>query len=428
MGRTLLGGTSVAALVVAGVLVPPVTPTAVAAGPVVCSATFTGTRTTSGPTIGGIVYVVENITVGGTFTPNQALRADYLLVGGGGGGGGGRGNNQANRGAGGGGGSGRVLSGTVTIPASAVTITVGAAGSAGSATAVGGTGGTSSIGALATAAGGGGGGAPGATNPNGANGASGGGGGGDDTQSGSGGTASAGNAGGTGLFNATGTNRVGGGGGGPGSAGGNASGTVGGNGGSGTANSITGSSVTYGGGGGGGGATAGTGGSGNGGNGSTNGVASSGVANTGGGGGGARSTTTTARAGGAGGTGRVIIRYPKFCRNPSAPTSPSLSAPTLSWAAPTFMPSGSSLSSYTVTYTDVTASGDIAVYARGSTATSINVTGTTVGACTSNNPGWTCALTWGSMVSGHTYAFRVFARSSANELGQQTSSFNYVVP
>lgn len=402
-----------------------------AAGPVACTAT--GGTITSDVTIGGIRYNIHVFNSSATLTPAQATRVDYLVVGGGGGGGGGRGTSGTGRGMGGGGGGGAVVSGTLELAASGHSVTRGNGGTAGSVTAAGGTGGTSSIAAFVTAAGGGGGGAAGATSGNGVAGASGGGGSGDSVAT-TGGSASAGNAGGTGN-NGGGTflNRAGGGGGGSGGAASNAASTVGGAGGAGTGSSITGGAVTYGGGGGGGGTTAGAG-NGGGGNGSTNGVATAGSANRGGGGGGARSSTTTTRAGGAGGTGVVIIRYPRYCLNPSQPTSVSFSSPTLSWGAPVYTPAAQTITSYTITYKQAgdTTSGQI--YARGSSATSANISGVDVAACASNNPGWTCVLGGGDLLSGQTYQFSVFART-ATSLGQAfpnpnagQSPIDYTVP
>jgi hypothetical protein len=406
---------------VAATLVGPA-PVAQAAGPVVCTAT--GGTITNDVTIDGIRYNIHVFNSSGTFTPAQATRVDYLVVGGGGGGGGGRGTTGGTRGMGGGGGGGAVVTGSLELTASGHSITRGNGGTAGTVTTIGGTGATSSIGAFVTAAGGGGGGAAGGTGLGG-NGASGGGGSGDDVAR-AGGTASAGNAGGTGS-NGGGTfaNRAGGGGGGAGGAAGNAASAVGGAGGAGVSSSITGSAQTYGGGGGGGGTTAGAG-NGGGGNGSTNGNATAGSANRGGGGGGARSSTTTSRTGGAGGTGVVIIRYPRFCLNPSPPTSVAFANPTMSWGAPVYVPASQTVTSYTITYRQSgdTSSGNI--YARGSSATSLNITGVDQAACSSNNPGWTCDASI-NLVSGESYEFRVFART-ASSLGQMSGTVPYTVP
>ncbi len=397
---------------------------ALAAGPTVC--TSTGGSTTTA-TIGGIRYNIVTFIAGGTFTPAQATSADYLLVGGGGGGGGGSSTTS-----GGGGGSGRVnISSTrISIPASAQTITVGTGGAIGTQTTRGGTGGTSSIAALATAVGGGGGGA-GATTTTGGNGASTGAGGGASAAAAAGATPTFGNVGGAGFTSATSNLRAGGGGGGPGSAGTAATSAQGGGGGTGTTSSFTNASVTYGGGGGGGAATnVGAGGSSNGGSGGagTNaGVA--GVANRGGGGGGGGNGTAN-KNGGLGGTGLVIIRYPRYCVNASPPTSVAFSSPTMSWAAPAYLPSGQTVASYTVTYrvsTDTTAGN---IYARSTSGSilSLNVTGVAQGACTTNNPsGWTCNAGV-TLTSGKTYEFRVFAKSSTGTLGQQAAAITYTVP
>jgi hypothetical protein len=205
---------------------------------------------------------------------------------------------------------------------------------------------------------------------------------------------------------------------------------VGGNGGTGIANSITGSSVTYGGGGGGGArTTAGTGGSGNGGAGAITGNGIAGTANRGGGGGGGSNTTSGTKSGGAGGTGIVIIRYPRYCLQPSPPTSAALVPPTLSWGAPLYVPSAGPVTSYTVMYM-VTGTTGMNIYARrtSGTATSINITGLTGTACNTLNSGagWNCLL-GETFTTGQTVQFRVFART-ATALGQMTATFNYVIP
>jgi hypothetical protein len=168
----------------------------------------------------------------------------------------------------------------------------------------------------------------------------------------------------------------------------------------------------------------GTGGGGRGGNnGNRPGVA--GTVNTGGGGG-----AGYLGNGGAGGSGVVIVRYRKFCLNPSPPTSPALSAPTLSWAAPAYVPPSQTVTSFTVTYqaaNDTCNASACGIYARGSLSTSVNVTGTTPAACLTNNSGWTCPMTNGDLVSGQTYYFRVYART-ATTFGQSTAAFAYTVP
>jgi len=248
----------------------------------------------------------------GTFTPTQALTADYLVVAGGGGAGGGDGG-------GGGGGAGGFRtsiggSGLSCTASTNYTVTIGAGG-AGGATRSNGVKGSNSVFSTITSTGGGYGGAYG--NPTGTNGGSGGSGGGGGTSNGgsttSGGTGNEGSYspaegtnGGNGFV--AGSSYGGGGGGGATSAGAAATNSAGGNGGAGTASSITGTSVTYAGGGGGGAFnTAGTGGSGGGGNGVVNGNGVAASANTGGGGGGGG--TTGGSTGGAGGSGIVIVRY-----------------------------------------------------------------------------------------------------------------------
>ena len=51
----------------------------------------------------------------------------------------------------------------------------------------------------------------------------------------------------------------------------------------------------------------------------------------------------------------------------------------------------------------------------------------TIASCTIGNPGRTCLLANGELVSGQTYQFRVFART-ASSIGQMTASFGYTVP
>jgi hypothetical protein len=250
-------------------------------------------------------YWYHTFTSSGTFIPNEALTADYLVVAGGGAGG------STGRGGGGGAGGYRTSIGGSTLSLSSNTVyqALVGAGGAGLTSAGPGNSGTNSIFSTITSSGGGGG---GQGNPNGANGiagGSGGGGGSGNNLTGSGGAGNAGSyspvegyAGGSGSNTA---NAYGSGGGGGSSViGGSGSGTNGGNGGNGTANSISGTSITYAGGGGGAvnSGTNGTGGTGGGGAGGTVGVA--GTANTGGGGGG-----TGGSVSGSGGSGVIIIRY-----------------------------------------------------------------------------------------------------------------------
>jgi hypothetical protein len=236
-------------------------------------------------------------------------------------------------------------------------------------------------------------------------------------------TAGQGNAGAAGRSTAT---TAGGGGGGAGAAGGTPGSGVGGNGGAGATNAINGTSTVYGSGGGGSavttGGTGGTG-AGNGGrNGSLNGTA--GTVNRGGGGGASYNFGT----GGAGGRGVIIIRWRKFGGGPSAPTSAALSGSTLSWGAPTYAPPGQTLSSYAVQYRLASRTGvqGWSIYARGGTSTSLTIANDAPG-CGSANPGWTCSLLDGNLVSGQSYSFRVFART-ATSLGQASATFTYVAP
>ena len=243
----------------------------------------------------------------GTFTPTQALTADYLVVAGGGSGG------ANSRGAGGGaggmrctvtatGGGGTLESALSLTANTGYTVTVGAGGT-GSAGAKG-TNGSDSVFSTITSTGGGAGGSRASTN-----GETGGSGGGAATGAGGtpgtagSGTANQGYAGGagagTGVFGT-------GGGGGAGAVGGAGTSTTAGNGGAGVATSISGSSVTYAGGGGGTSDTVTGTGTNGGGNGASGAAGGNGTANTGGGGGATNSSTF---AGGNGGSGIVIIRY-----------------------------------------------------------------------------------------------------------------------
>ena len=259
-------------------------------------------------------YVYHTFTSSGSFIPNAALTADYLVVAGGGGG-------ASGLGSGGGAGGYRTsIGGTalsltnisypVVIGAGGVSTTdVSALPSKGSDSVfstITSTGGGRGVGQSAVPGGGGGGGAGG----------SGGGGSRNNNTAGAGNTPSTspsqGNNGGTGNDDMNGLG--GGGGGGAGAAGSNGSSSGGGNGGAGASNSISGTSVTYAGGGGGGAyiGTAGTGGAGGGGNGSvgsTNTTTSGGTNTGGGGGGGGDNSGGDAKNGGAGGSGIVIIRY-----------------------------------------------------------------------------------------------------------------------
>ena len=260
-------------------------------------------------------YTYHTFGASGTFTPQQSLTCDYLVVAGGAGGasalggGGGAGGLRSTVTATGGGGS---LESALSLTAQAYTVTIGAGGVGGISGAKG-TSGSNSVFDTITSTGGGAGGSQGALPSTGGSG--GGGAAATATKTGATGTANQGFAGGDGA-NTNSGNRGGAGGGGAGAIGLNGStAPVGGNGGAGVAVAITGSSVTYAGGGGGGcgdsTGTAGTGGSGGGGNGTNNSTtASAGTVNLGGGGGaGGRATGAVSGDGGAGGSGIVIIRY-----------------------------------------------------------------------------------------------------------------------
>ena len=274
---------------------------------------------------GGYVYEDSNywyhsFPFSGTFTPNQSLNVDYLVVAGGGSGCGGY--------YGGGGGAGGYRTGTsLSVTATNYAITVGAGG-AGNNTAGNyfANNGNDSVFSTITSTGGGGGGNEN-TNWSGRNGGSGGG-----AQStgsvGLGNTPSTspsqGNNGGTGI-NKGAAGAAAGGGGGASAVGGNASNAVGGTGGAGSNSLSSWATVTstgvngyYAGGGGGGVTDNGTGraagGTGGGGLGGwrDNFGGSDGVASTGSGGGGAGGGATTALlTGGNGGSGIVIVRYAK---------------------------------------------------------------------------------------------------------------------
>ena len=251
----------------------------------------------------------------GTFTPNQSLTADCLVIAGGGGG-------SGWDYAGGGGGAGGLLAHTSeSLIATNYTVTIGAGGAGNSTNGSPGVDGSNSqFASLTASVGGGGGGASANANSVGRPGGSGGGAGVGGSNGGAG-TSGQGNNGGVGYG---GEKYTGGGGGGKGAVGGNGSATNGGIGGTGVNTysswaSVTGTGVSgyYAGGGGGGvyapyggGDVPGTGGAGGGGAGATGLTTpspTSGTPYTGGGGGGAGANQN----GGAGGSGIVIVRYAK---------------------------------------------------------------------------------------------------------------------
>jgi hypothetical protein len=253
-------------------------------------------------------YVYHTFTSSGTFTANQALTVDYLVVAGGGGGGG---TGAGGRGAGGGGagglrstvtatGGGGSLESQLSLTAKSYPVIVGSGGTGGTVNV--GTKGGDSVFATVTSAGGGYGGAWNTTDgilPS-----SGGSGGGmPDAQAmgsttGGAGTENQGYAGGNNLGSPDG--QAGSGGGGGGGAGGNIGSTQtanGGAGGTGVAVSISGSSITYAAGGAGGNQTG-------------NQTPSNATANTGNGGGGkGGGAGLTNGVGANGGSGIVVIRY-----------------------------------------------------------------------------------------------------------------------
>jgi hypothetical protein len=253
-------------------------------------------------------YWIHQFLNSGTFTPNQTLSCDYLVVAGGGGGGGtGGGSSRSGAGGGAGGlrstvtatGGGGTLETSLSVTAQTYAVTVGAGGAVS-------TSGSNSIFSTITSTGGGRGGfTDGSTKYAGLAGGSGGGGCGGFGIGGpvGAGTNNQGFGGVTGGISFSGT------GGGAGAIGGEGSGNIGATGGAGVATSITGTSVTRAGGGGGGGISGGgAGGAGGGGAGGGGSAGSAGTINTGGGGGGS-ATTGAGDPGGAGGSGIVIIRY-----------------------------------------------------------------------------------------------------------------------
>ena len=186
-------------------------------------------------------YRVHVFTSSGSFNVNQSVSVEYLVVAGGGGG---AAQSSSNNRAAGGGGAGGMLTGTTTLTAGTIAITVGTGGSgaANSYYAVGASGNNSSIGSAVVAIGGGRGGS-GTTAP--ATGGSGGGGGsGDPGTNGAAGTAGQGNAGGNGTSLGSSSGGGGGGAGGAGSAYINVYNATA-QGGVGAASSISGQSVVY---------------------------------------------------------------------------------------------------------------------------------------------------------------------------------------
>jgi len=293
----------------------------------------TTAKATGGTITYGIDYTYHTFTSSGTFTPNQALSCDLLVVAGGAGGGG---SDSSGRTAAGGGGAGGYLEQTGrSVTATAYTVTIGAGGPQGTSAAAQtpslvtrGVNGNNSVFDTSTAIGGGGGaGGGGTATINGTPTAGGSGGGGNvqnavqngaaATQGNSGGATGYGFAGGNGVVGGTGSYQAGSGGGGAGSVGAdglsssNSTDGYGGVGGSGRLSSINGVPTYYAAGG--SGANEGSAASntstnsigGAGGRGATSTNPTAGVANTGSGGGGSSYQGT----GGSGGSGIVIIRY-----------------------------------------------------------------------------------------------------------------------
>ena len=239
-----------------------------------------GTITTSG------LDFIHTFTSSGTFTTSGSGSITYLVVAGGGGGGNTGGGDS---GGGGGGGAGGMLTGTASIGAGALSVTVGNGGGQGV------NGGDSVLQTVATATGGGHG---GNFNTNTAT-TGGSGGGGGWNNAGKAGTGGQGNSGANGQGNVS--PWYGGGGGGAGGAAGTPTGGVG------LASSITGGSVTY--------ARGGTAGSDQGPAGS-----GTGAANTGNGGGGGTCSLAAGGSGAGGGSGIVIVRYSTTLLSYSEPT------------------------------------------------------------------------------------------------------------
>ena len=252
----------------------------------------------------------------GTFTPTQALTADYLVVAGGGGGG------YDGAGGGGAGGYRAFASQSLTVQNYTVTVGAGGAGSTSSASVKGSNGSTSTFGSNNSSGGGGGG------SESSIAGSTGGSGGGARGSRDAGASGAAGNSGGyspaEGNSGGAATNPAGniaGSGGGGASAAGKATDAASPGSGDGGAGTAWLNGTTYAGGGGGGGATTATsanrgrGGSGGGGRGGINDSGGTypdsvaGTANTGGGGGGGGGSPGTNLAGASGGSGIVIVRY-----------------------------------------------------------------------------------------------------------------------
>jgi hypothetical protein len=290
----------------------------------ITAASSTSPKATGGTIYEDSTYWYHAFGATGTFTPNQALTCDYLVVAGGGGGsgsGGGAGGLRSTVTATGGGGS---LETALSLSASAYTITVGAGGAGGNGQSAFGSDGVSSsiagAGITTVSTVGGGGGAwqltmstPGRTGGSGSGAFSGGGSPNTGSNVGGAGTANQGYAGGNSFYEIN-SSSTGGGGGAGGVGQSAAAANIGGNGGNGVTVAMLGPSTTYAGGGGGGiyiNGVAGIGGTGGGGKGASNNAAGSfGGANTGGGGGGAYSEPYKTAAY-AGGSGIVILRYLK---------------------------------------------------------------------------------------------------------------------
>lgn len=183
----------------------------------------TSTKATGGYVYSDSTYWYHSFPFSSTFTPNQSITADILVVAGGGGGG-----NGGDRGAGGGGAGGLLAFTSQALTATNYTVTVGSGGAGINAgyTTNGIQGNNSQFGALTAAVGGGGGGCEGGALQAGDSGGSGGGGGASSTSRGLGGsgTSGQGNAGGNGSWNSgVASDSNGGGGGGAGAVGGAAS-------------------------------------------------------------------------------------------------------------------------------------------------------------------------------------------------------------
>lgn len=108
---------------------------------------------------------------------------------------------------------------------------------------------------------------------------------------------------------------------------------------------------------------------------------------------------------------------------PSAPTDVRLDGRILTWSPPQEVAPGEPVVSYAVLYRPEGASTDEpwAVYARGSSATTIDLGEGTTADCRADNPSWECALTGGELVPGTRFEVRLVARTPST-LGLMSES------